>query len=97
MIHDFGDRGTRDVFDGRDTASARRTCPVTPWPAARRKLALLHFAEVLSDLRAVPGNRLEKLRGDCTGQHSIRINARYRVVFRWDSDGCHAVEIVDYH
>jgi proteic killer suppression protein len=65
--------------------------------AARRKLAALDSAEHLEDLRIPPGNRLEALRGDRAGQHSIRINGQWRVVFVWREDGAHAVEIVDYH
>jgi proteic killer suppression protein len=64
---------------------------------ARRKLAAVDAAERLEDLRAPPGNRLEALRGNRVGQHSIRINGQWRVVFIWRDDGAHAVEIVDYH
>jgi proteic killer suppression protein len=63
---------------------------------ARRKLLLLHAARTLGDLRIPPGNRLEALRGDRQGQHSIRINDQWRICFRWD-DGAFDVEIVDYH
>ena len=65
--------------------------------AARRKLAAIDAAERLEDLRLPPGNRLEALRGDRAGQHSIRINGQWRVVFIWRKDGAHGVEIVDYH
>ena len=57
---------------------------------------MLDAAEILDDLRVPPGNRLEALRGDRAGQHSIRINAQWRVCFVWKSDGAHQVEIVDY-
>ena len=63
---------------------------------ARRKLEMLASAERLEDLRSPPGNRLEALKGDRKGQHGIRINAQWRVCFRWD-DGAEDVEIVDYH
>ena len=63
---------------------------------AARRLTLLDNAETLSDLAALPGNRLEALRGDRAGQHSIRINAQWRLCFRWTDDGPHDVEIVDY-
>lgn len=63
---------------------------------ARRKLEMLASAGKLSDLRVPPGNRLEALKGDRQGQHSIRINDQWRICFRWD-DGAHDVEIVDYH
>lgn len=65
--------------------------------AARRKLRQLQIAETLDDLRAPPGNRLEALRGERAGQHSIRVNDQYRVCFRWTRAGAEDVEIVDYH
>jgi toxin HigB-1 len=65
--------------------------------AALRKLLILDAAETLDDLRVPPGNRLEKLRGDRSGQHSIRVNQQWRICFRWTASGAHDVEIVDYH
>lgn len=65
--------------------------------AALRKLRLLHAAHVLRDLRLPPGNRLEALQGNRTGQHSIRINDQWRVCFVWTIQGPAEVEIVDYH
>lgn len=64
---------------------------------AARKLGAIDFAEALDDLRDPPGNRLEALKGDRQGQHSIRINDQYRVCFRWFEAGAWDVEIVDYH
>lgn len=64
---------------------------------ALRKLAIVHAAEVLDDLRVPPGNRLEALKGDRAGQHSIRINDQWRICFTWTSSGPEHVEIVDYH
>ncbi len=64
---------------------------------ALRKLDMLNAAAQLADLRVPPGNRLEALRGDLAGFHSIRINEQWRVVFRWDSGYAHDVRIVDYH
>ena len=64
---------------------------------ARRKLRQLDIAAQLSDLRVPPGNRLEPLKGDRAGQHSIRINDQWRVCFRWTEAGAEDVEIVDYH
>ena len=58
---------------------------------------MLDAATVIDDLRVPPGNRLEKLKGDRTGQHSIRINQQRRICFRWKSGDAHDVEIVDYH
>jgi toxin HigB-1 len=65
--------------------------------AALRKLAVLDAAEVLQDLRVPPGNRLELLRGDRAGQHSIRINQQWRICFVWTAAGPEQVEIVDHH
>jgi toxin HigB-1 len=64
---------------------------------ARRKLRMLNSAASLDDLRVPPANRLEALRGDRRGQHSIRINDQWRVCFQWKHGDAHAVEIVDYH
>ena len=97
MIQSFHDDGTRDLFDGRDTRAARRTCPRELWPVLARKLDALNAAEALRDLLAPPSNRLEALKGDRKGQHSIRINERYRVCFRWTDGGPADVEVVDYH
>lgn len=65
--------------------------------AALRKLLILDAADVLDDLRVPPGNRLEKLRGDRSGQYSVRVNQQWRICFRWTSAGPADVEIVDYH
>ncbi|MDH4151278.1 MAG: type II toxin-antitoxin system RelE/ParE family toxin [Betaproteobacteria bacterium] len=64
---------------------------------ARRKIRQLEIAGQLNDLRVPPGNRLEALRGNRTGQHSIRINDQWRLCFRWSASGAEDVEIVDYH
>jgi len=64
---------------------------------ARRKLAQLNNATVLGDLANLPGNRLEALRGDLAGKHSIRVNDQWRIVFRWTDQGPEEVEITDYH
>lgn len=66
-------------------------------PIAKRKLDHIHAAAALSDLRAIPGNRLEALVGDRKGQYSIRINDQWRICFRWVDADALAVEIVDYH
>lgn len=97
VIVSFRDKGTEDLFDGRDTKHARRSCPSDLVRVARRKLDQLNQAVVLGDLRAPPSNRLEKLRGERDGQYSIRINDQWRVCFRWTASGAEDVEIVDYH
>jgi toxin HigB-1 len=89
-------------FADRDTERLFRREPVRRFPpdlrrVMLRKLVVLDAAESLEDLRSPPGNRLEKLRGDREGQHSIRVNDQWRICFRWADDDAHNVEIVDYH
>jgi proteic killer suppression protein len=97
VIRSFRDAGTEDIFNGTKTKLARRSCPESVWKVARRKLELLDSAGVLRDLRAPPGNQLEALKGDRSGQHSVRVNDQYRVCFVWTKAGAAEVEIVDYH
>jgi proteic killer suppression protein len=97
VIQSYANEATRDVYDATRSKAASKVCPPTLWGIARRKLDQLNWAEVLEDLRAPPGNRLEKLRGDRKGQHSIRINDQFRVCFEWTDRGPVDVEIVDYH
>ncbi|MBI3646435.1 MAG: type II toxin-antitoxin system RelE/ParE family toxin [Acidobacteriales bacterium] len=78
-------------------AGKSRRLPAGLRRVAIRKLAQLHFAKILDDLRAPPGNRLEALRGDRLGQHSIRINDQFRVCFVWRGGNACEVEIVGYH
>ena len=93
MIASFRDRHTRRLFGrvpgGRWGDAVER--------AALRKLRMLDAATGLEDLRAPPANRLEKLGGDRAGQWSIRVNAQWRVCFRWEAGMGHDVELVDYH
>ena len=96
MIASFGDRATEAPYHGHSSRVVRRI-PNQIWGVARRKLDMIEFAHVLDDLLVPPGNRLEALRGDLTGFHSIRINAQWRVVFRWRNGAVHDVEVVDYH
>lgn len=93
MIQSFADRDTRALFE--DDVCHRRWRAFKE--AALRKLDMLEAALELGDLASPPGNRLEALRGDRTGQYSIRINAQWRVCFVWGARGPEAVEIVDYH
>ena len=97
MIASFGDAGTEDLFNGVDSRSARRACPVTLWPIVRRKLTQLNRVRDLAELGVPPGNRLERLGGDRRGQHGIRINDQYRVCFRWEDGHAEEVEVTDYH
>jgi len=96
MIRSFGNHLAEDVFDDRRTAVVRRL-PPTLYQAVRRKMLYLHEAEDLRDLRVPPGNRLEALKGDRAGWFSIRINERWRLVFRWEAGQALDVSIVDYH
>lgn len=80
-----------------DTRAARKTCPKSLWPNARRKLDQLNRVRDLLELAVPPGNRLERLRGNRVGQHSIRINEQYRVCFHWENGYADQVEIADYH
>ena len=97
MIQRFADRGTEAVYNGKNTSPARRACPRVLWAIAFRKLDQLDSATKLRDMAIPPGNRLERLRGDRAGQHSIRINDQFRICFRWTEAGPDDVEIVDYH
>ena len=94
---DFADRATADLYNGVDSKGARRILPAAFRQKALDKLTLLDAAVSLDQLRVPPGNRLEQLRGDRAGQHSIRINDQYRICFRWTAAGPTDVEIVDYH
>lgn len=91
MIRSFRDRDTEALF--HDESVARFRAIERP---ARRKLLYLSRARVLHDLKVPPGNRLEALRGNRKGQCSIRIDDQWRICFRWQDDGVHDVEIVDY-
>jgi proteic killer suppression protein len=96
VIQSFGDQRTEDAWDGEINARTRRLPPevLTVGP---RKLDILNAATNLDDLRAPPGNRLEALKGDLAGFHSIRINAQWRIIFRWTPGGPADVRIIDYH
>lgn len=93
MIRSYADRDTERLF-AREPV---RRFPADLRRAMLRKLVQLDAAERLDDLRAPPGNRLEKLRGDRAGQHSIRVNDQWRVCFAWREADAYDVEIVDYH
>jgi len=97
MILTFRNQGVEDVFNGKGSKAARKICPPDLQQRARAKLFLLDDAESLADLRIPPNNNLEALRGDRSGQHSIRINQQYRICFRWTESGIQDTEIVDYH
>jgi proteic killer suppression protein len=93
MIQGFADPEAELIWSGRRS----RRLPSDIQNVALRKLRLLNQARVLADLRVPPGNRLEALKADRQGQHSIRINDQWRICFVWDEGGPSRVEIVDYH
>jgi toxin HigB-1 len=97
MIQSFATTGTEDIFNGVDSKLARSACPQSIWKVAFRKLDQLDSVVSLDELKIPPGNQLEALKSDRQGQHSIRINAQYRICFVWTSSGPNDVEIVDYH
>jgi len=96
VIRSFDDAATADVYYGRNTKAARRL-PKHLWPVIRRKLDALHRALTIRDLRLLAGNRLEALRGDRVGRHSVRVNEQYRITFRFEEGGADAVRCEDYH
>jgi len=96
MIVSFGDRATAALYHG-ERGKAIRKFPPDIRRAALRKLDVLNGARELKDLRSPPGNRLETLRGDLAGLHSIRVNDQWRIVFRWIDGDAQDVSVVDYH
>ena len=92
MIQSFKDADTKELFEA---GSSRRWATIRA--VALRKLDQIEAAINLSNLCVPPGNRLEPLKGDRTGQHSIRINDQYHICFVWKVDGAYEVEITDYH
>ena len=92
MIRSFRDRKTQRFFEGRHVAEFQGFAN-----QATRRLAYLDSAESLHDLANLPSNRLEALRGNRAGWHSIRINRQWRICFRWQDNEPFDVEIVDYH
>ncbi len=92
MIKTFACKDTESLYEGGIPKKFRAIKS-----QAERKLQMLDMAEDITDLRAPPGNRLEKLIGDRVGQWSIRINSQWRICFRWENNIPWDVEIVDYH
>ena len=93
MIKDFRDRETEKVWSGEGS----RRLPRDIQQVARRKLRMLNSAKALQDLRVPSANRLEALKGDRKGQHSIRINDQWRICFVWQDGNASRAEITDYH
>jgi len=93
VIEFFASKETEKIFQGEIS----KKLPIVIQRAARRKLLYLDEAENLHDIQAVPGNRLERLKGNRAGQYSIRINDQWRICFEWIANKARNVEIVDYH
>ena len=96
MIVSFGDRPTEALYHGIRGKAVKRFPPQI-LTVAVRKLDMLNSAGTLQDLLSPPGNRLEALRGDLKGLHSVRINDQWRIVFRWEAGHAHEVRVLDYH
>jgi toxin HigB-1 len=93
VIESFASKETQKIFLGQISTRL----PLEIQRTARRKLLFMDEAENLQDIQAVPGNRLEKLKGSRAGQYSIRINDQWRICFSWTANKASNVEIVDYH
>ncbi|MDO5508944.1 MAG: type II toxin-antitoxin system RelE/ParE family toxin [Corynebacterium casei] len=93
MTRNFGDKNTERIWQENYVKSIDRKVQ----RATMRKLELIHAAQNIEDLRIPPGSRLERLVGDRRGQHSIRVNAQWRICFVWKDGGAEDVELVDYH
>lgn len=93
MIKSFGDAETEQLW----TEERSRHIPANLRRAALKRLQMLNAAGTLGDLLVPPGNRLERLRGDREGQHSIRVNDQCRLCFLWRDGNAYEVEIADYH
>jgi proteic killer suppression protein len=93
MIRSYKDKTTEAVANGRGA----KGFPPDLVRSAQRKLFMIEHAVELNDLKSPPGNRLEPLKGDRKGQHSIRINDQFRICFRWKNGTADDVEITDYH
>jgi len=97
VIRSFADAATEDLFNGVNSRRARQACPSALWNVVARKLTQLNRVRELPELAIPPGNRLEALKGDRRGQHSIRINDQFRICFRWEEGYVDDVEVTDYH
>ena len=97
MLQTFKNQVAEDLFNGVATKAALKLIPRNLWNIVSRKLDQLDSVTSLNELRVPPGNRLEALKGNRKGQHSIRINNQYRVCFKWTEAGPEDVEVTDYH
>lgn len=93
MIKSFGSKETEKVWNGIRS----KKLPLECQKIGRRKLRMINSSIDINDLRVPPANRLEKLSGNLSEFHSIRINKQWRIIFKWDNGNAHEVEIIDYH
>lgn len=93
MIRSFGNKETEKIWEG----IVSKKLPFDIQNVARRKLRMINSSQDINDLRIPPANRLEKLKGNLSSFHSIRINNQWRVIFEWKNDDAYEVKIVDYH
>lgn len=97
MIASFADEGTEDIYHLRSSRAANKILPAEIHKIGKRKLNMIELATSLKDLMAPPANRLERLQGDLSEYHSIRINDRWRIIFIWKDGQAFHVGICDYH
>jgi proteic killer suppression protein len=96
MIRSFADDATRDIWHGVNSKASRRI-PKALWPVVRRKLDQIDAVTKPEDLRVPPGNRLHALGANRVGNHAIRVNDQYRIVFRFEGQDAYDVTCTDYH
>jgi len=93
VIKSFNSSETEKIWNG----SKSKKIPIKIQNVARRKLRMINNSVNINDLRIPPANRLEKLKGNLKGYYSIRINEKYRIIFKWKANHAHEIEIIDYH
>jgi len=93
MIVSFGSKDTENIWQGNRV----KKIPMEIQKIGRRKLRMLNNAQNIADLRIPPSNKLERLKGKAKDFYSIRINYQWRIIFKWQNDHAHEVEILDYH
>jgi len=96
MIEQFSSKTAQDIYDGLDSKSARRA-PIVLHPKICRLFDRLNIIEDILELKIPPSNRLEKLQGTLQGYWSIRVNIQWRIIFKWNNNAAHDVDVVDYH
>lgn len=97
MIKSWSSGGTEDIYNGESTRNAEKTLPKDLWSDAQVRLDQMDMAKTLADLRLPPSNRLHPLKDDLKGFHSISINMKYRIIFRFEGGDCYDVEITNHY